>query len=166
MREVTKGLWVGNQAEYEAGMFDDSFSFVLAAKNPFHKDTVGYTGKSCDKNHPEYLLAYRENKLVLNMVDAPSSLYFNKGMIDEALTYIHAELEKSKSVLICCNAGQSRSAGLALLYLIKHGIIDGETLEDCEAEFMKAYPEYNPGTGMRGFVKQHWREYINDKKNP
>lgn len=161
MREVTKWLWVGNQAEYEAGMFDDSFSFVLAAKNPFHKDTVGYTGKSCDKNHPEYLWAYRENKLVLNMVDAPSSLYFNKRMIDEALAYIHNKLRDNRRIAIICNKGESRSAGLALLYLIKHDIIHGETLEDCEAEFMKVYPEYNPGTGIREFLKMNFKEYGN-----
>lgn len=28
-----------------------------------------------------------------------------------------------------------------------------------EAEFMQIYPEYNPGAGIRGFMKEHWREY-------
>jgi hypothetical protein len=161
MREVTKSLWVGNQSEYETGMFDDSFSFVLAAKNPFHKDTVGYTGKSCDKDHPEYLWAYRENKMVLNMVDAPSSLYFNKRMIDEALAYIHNKRCDNRRIAIICNKGESRSAGIALLYMIRRDIVKGETLEDCEAEFMKVYPEYNPGTGMRGFLKEHFEVYSN-----
>jgi len=39
-------------------------------------------------------------------------------------------------------------------------------LEDAEAEFLKVYPEYNPGAGIRGFMNEHWRYYINDKKNP
>lgn len=160
MKEVIKNLFIGNEHDYyNTADSEDNFSYVLAAKNPFHKDFVGYEGKSCDKSHPEYLWAYSKNKLILNMVDAPSSLFFDKSMVDETLKFIEEELFKGRYVLIACNKGESRSASLGLLFLIKQGHIKGETLEDCEAEFLKLYPQYNPGKGIREFVKEHFQEY-------
>jgi len=160
MKEVVSNLFVCNQKDLENNVFDEeNCSFVLAAKNPFHKNAVGYTGKSCDKNHPEYLIARRGNKLILNMVDAPYSIYFDKGMIDTALEFIDEELKRGQTVYTVCNAGQSRSASLVLLYLIKIGFINGETLEDCEVEFLRLYPNYNPGKGIRDFVKEHFELY-------
>ena len=159
MKMVFEGLWVGNQTDYENGNFNDEWAFCLAAKEPFHRSTIGYTGRACDKTHPEYLMARRDNKLILNLVDAPKAEFFDKGIIDAALEFIDERLKARQKVLIVCNEGRSRSASLCMLYLIKHGIIKGNSLEDCEAKFMKVYPEYMPGTGMRGFVKEHWREY-------
>lgn len=161
MKKILDRLYIGSQQDYESTYFDDDFSYVLAAKNPFHKDAIGYEGKSCDKSHPEYLWAYRDNgnKLILNMVDAPSSLFFDKSMIDEALNFIEDKLELGRKVIVCCNKGESRSTSLALLYLIKQGIIKGETLEDCEVEFLRLYPQYNPGKGIREFVKMNFKEF-------
>lgn len=165
MKKIHEHLFVGNQQDYENSFFDDDFSFVLAAKEPFHRQAIGYTGRACDKSHNEYLIARRDNnKLILNMVDASSSLFFDKSMIDTALDYIEEEIiDKNKNVLIVCNKGESRSASLGLLYLIKHGIIKSETLEDCEVEFLRLYPNYNPGSGIREFVKEHFKEYTNDR---
>lgn len=95
----------------------------------------------------------------MNIVDAPKSIFFDKGMIDKALEFIGQKLDEGLNVLVHCNEGFSRSPSIALLYLIKHGLIKGDTLEDCETEFLKIYPDYNPGAGMRGFVKEHWELY-------
>lgn len=167
MKEVYSRLFVSSQESYEYHrdryyLEDDEFSFVFAAKEPWHRQAVGYTGRACDKSHPEYLMARRENRLILNLVDAPKPEFFDKRIIDAALDFIYEQALAGKKVLIACNEGKSRSASIALLYLVKHGIIKGKTLEDCEAEFMKVYPEYNPGSGIRGFVKEHW---INYKQN-
>ncbi len=161
MKNILDNLYVGNQQDYESTFFDDGFSFLLAAKEPWHRETLNYTSRSAPKEHPEYLWAYRDRgtKLILNMVDAPSSLFFSKEMIDESLLFIEEELFKGRNVLICCNKGESRSASIGLLYLIKNGIIKGEALEDCEAEFLKLYPDYNPGKGIREFVKMNFKEY-------
>lgn len=159
MKEVFENLYVGNQSDYEVGQFDDTWSFVLAAKEPWHRAAVGYTGRACDKFDPEYLMAARDNKLILNLVDTPKPEFFDKRIIDAALEFIEGESSEGKNVLICCNKGESRSTSIALLYLIKQGIITGETLEDCEAEFLKIYPEYNPGAGIRGFVKENFNNY-------
>lgn len=162
MREVSKNIYVGNQADYENGTFIPcEWSFLLAAKEPWHRQALGYTGRAAAKDDPEYLIARRDNKLILNLVDAPKSIFFNRDVIDAGLDFIEEQLNEGKNVLICCNKGESRSASIALLYLIKHGLIEGDTLEDCEAEFLKLYPEYNPGTGMRGFVKENFEVYKN-----
>jgi hypothetical protein len=158
-RIIIYNLFVGNQAYYENQDFDDRWAFVLAAKEPWHRSAIGYTGRACDKTHPEYLMARRDNKLILNLVDAPKAEFFDKRIIDAALEFIDERLKLGLMVFIACNEGKSRSASICMLYLIKHRFIIGDSLEDYEAEFLKIYPEYNPGTGMRGFVKEHWKEY-------
>lgn len=160
MRIILENLWVGNQIDYEAGIFLPSeFSIVLAAKEPWHRSALGYTGRAAAKDDPEYLIARRDNKLILNLVDAPKAEFFNKDIIDAALDFIEEQQKIGKKVLVVCNQGESRSTSIALLYLIKYGFIKSDTLEDCEAEFLELYPNYNPGAGMRGFVKEHFEEY-------
>lgn len=157
MKEIFENLYVGNQLDYERGNFEGSFLF--AAKEPFHRQAVGYSGRACSKTDPEYLYAERGDNLILNLVDASSSLFFNKNIIDMALNFIEDKLKKGRKVYIICNCGISRSASLGLLYLIKQGIIQGETLEDCEVEFLRLYPEYNPGKGIRDFIKENFELY-------
>jgi len=160
MKEVTKNLYVGSQEDYENSVFlPYEWSFVLAAKEPWHRNALGYTGRAAPKNHPEYLMARRDNKLILNLVDAPKPEFFDKRIIDVALDFIEEELNKGKKVGIFCNQGESRSATIALLYLVKRGLIKGENLVECESEFLKIYPEYNPGAGIREFIKKNWDYY-------
>lgn len=160
MKEIIEGLFVGSQADYEIGKFDeDEWSILLAAKEPWHRQAVGYTGRACAKDHPEYLKAIRDNKLIFNLVDAPKSIFFDKNLIDDGIYFVRDELHKGKKVGVFCNQGESRSASIALIYLIIYRYIDVETLEEAEAEFMKLYPKYNPGTGMRGFVEENFEYY-------
>lgn len=160
MREIISNLYVGNQEDFENTIFlPYEWSFVLAAKEPWHRQTLGYTGRAAPRDHPEYLIARRDDKLILNLVDAPKSIFFNKDVIDAGLDFIKEELNKGKKVLVCCNQGESRSPSIALLYLVKYKYIDVDTLEDAEAEFLKLYPEYNPGEGIRSFVKENWDYY-------
>lgn len=160
MKEIIENLYVGNQEDYETKVFIPSeWSFVLAAKEPWHRQTLGYTGRAASKDDPEYLMAKRDNKLILNLVDAPRPEFFNKDIIDAGLDFIKEELNKGKKVLVCCNQGESRSPSIALLYLVKYKYIDVDTLEEAESEFLKLYPNYNPGAGMRGFVKENWDKY-------
>ncbi len=163
MKEIITNLYVGNQEDFEYTKFPkDEWSHLLAAKEPWHRQALGYEGRSASKDHPEYLMARRKDCLVLNLVDAPKSIFFSKDLIDEGLKFVEEELAKGKKVGVFCNQGESRSASLALLYLVKHGLIEGDTLEDCEAEFLKLYPSYNPGAGMRGFVKENFEVYKNE----
>jgi predicted protein tyrosine phosphatase len=161
MREVYTNLYCGSEQDLLNSVlsFGPDIAILHAAKEPFHRKFVGYTGRGAPKGHPEYLWAERGNRLALNIVDAPDPKYFAKEMIDKGLDFIGQKLNEGYKVLVHCNEGMSRSPSICLLYLIKHGIIKGDTLEDCEAEFMKVYPEYNPGAGMRGFVKQNFAVY-------
>ncbi|OPX46413.1 dual specificity phosphatase, catalytic domain [Ruminiclostridium hungatei] len=170
MREIFKNLFCGNDHDYlnlekehipgrEVDQPTNGWAVLHACKESHHRQFVGYTGRGCPKDSPEYLWSERGNRLALNIVDAPKPDFFDKRMIDKALDFIEKKLSEGCKVLVHCNQGESRSASICLLYLIKNGIIKGETLEDCEAEFLKVYPEYNPGAGMRGFVREHWRNY-------
>jgi len=160
MKEIITNLYVGNQEDFETGIFIPSeWSHLLAAKEPWHRSALSYTTRAAAKDDPEYLMAKRDNKLILNLVDAPKSIFFSKDLIDEGIKFIEEELGKGKKVSIHCNMAESRSPSIALLYLVKNGLIKGDTLEDAEAEFLKLYPEYNPGTGIRGFVKENWDYY-------
>jgi len=163
MKEVFKNLWVGKEDDFGDAMDNqpDVWAVLHACKEPFHRCFVGYTGRGCPKESPEYLWAESGNRLALNIVDAPKPEFFAKEMIDKGLDFIDEKLGQALKVLVHCNKGESRSPSIALLYLIKQGIIKGDTFEDCEAEFMKLYPEYNPGEGMRGFVKEHFEVYRN-----
>ena len=155
-------LFVGNQQDYENGTFTDDYSFVLAAKEPFHRATLQYTGRAADKTDPEYLFARRDNKLILNLVDAPKPEFFDKRIIDTALEFIDEQLNAGRNVMIVCNQGESRSPSIAMLYIATKCLseVGGVKFVDYEAVFMNTYPSYNPGAGIRAFMKQHWNEYV------
>ena len=168
MIEVSNNLLVGDDIDCRIVLTSpknidaSEWAIVHAAKEKWHRDALGYTGRGAPKDSPEYLVARRNNELMLNIVDANNSLFFSKEMIDAALAFIEEKLGEGLNVLVHCNQGESRSPSIAMLYLIKKGIVKGDTLEDCEVEFLKVYPKYNPGTGIRGFVKEHWGEYVNN----
>lgn len=160
MRNVYENLlYCGDMNDYPPSVQMEHWAVVHACKDPMHRSLVGYTSKGCPKDSPHYYFIEKENRIALNIVDAPKPEFFDKRMIDKALDFIELKLSEGFRVLVHCNVGESRSASICLLYLIKHSIIKGETLEDCEAEFLKVYPEYNPGAGIRGFVKEHFAEY-------
>jgi len=161
MKHIIGNVYVGEDEDAELILksTNDEWAIVHACKEKWHRELLGYTGRGAPKDHPEYLFAERGNRLYMNIVDAPKSIFFDKGMIDKALDFIHQKRKEELKVLVHCNEGFSRSPSLALLYLVKHGLIKGETLEDAEAEFLKLYPKYNPGTGMRGFVKENFEGY-------
>lgn len=159
LRGVYENLYCGDIEAYTALAHTDNTAIVSACKDPVHRAMVGYTGRGCPKDSPHYLFIEQGNRLGLNMIDAHDPIFFDKEMIDKALEFIDQKLNEGYKVLVHCNEGRSRSASLALLYLVQRGIIKDETFEDCEAEFLKLYPEYLPSAGIRGFMKQHWGEY-------
>lgn len=158
MREVYKNLFCGNQWDWltvcdrSTGQPVQGWAVVHAAKEPFHRQIVGYTTRGAPKDHPEYLWAVRGNRLALNMVDAPSPEFFDPAMIDKALEFIESKLSDGYKVLVHCNQGESRAPSICLLYLVKQGVIHGANLDECITEFKKIYPLYNPGSGLRAFL--------------
>ena len=161
MKEVYPNLFVGDENDYrENAKTMEGWFIVHACKEPYHRQALGYTGKAAPKYDPEYLWAERENRLILNLVDAPDPRYIPKEIIDKALAYIDQYLESGKKVLVHCNQGRSRSGGLALLYLLSKNVLSGETIEEVSQNFASQhYPPYAPAGGISGFLKQNWQEY-------
>lgn len=141
------GIWIGDESDYESNK-DKPWSFVLAAKEPFHRKAIGYTTPGAPKGNPEYLICRRPNKLILNLVDADQVDFIIPEVIDSAIAFIEAEKQNGREVCVICNQGKSRSASIAFLYLFKNRLC--RSLE----EFRAFYPKYAPGRGMAEFVRQ------------
>ncbi len=164
MVEVTKNLFVGHQNDYESDVKGkDGWFIVHACKEPYHRKALNYKGRGAPKDHPEYLLAVRGNRLILNLVDTDNPAYIHGEIIKTALDFIYQGLNSGKKVLVHCNQGRSRSAGIGMLYMAVHGLIPNQTLEDAESTFICIYSEYQPGKGVRNFLKNNWSSYVNPK---
>ncbi|MEX2409780.1 MAG: dual specificity protein phosphatase [Candidatus Paceibacterota bacterium] len=161
MTQIHKNLFVGNETDYEFKVKNhEVWSVVHACKEPYHQQALGYSGRGAPKDHSEYLIAKRGNRLILNLVDADNPAYIPKEIIDEALSFIDEQLSNGHKVLVHCNQGQSRSPGIGLLYLAKEGIINKNSFEEALAEFEEIYPEINMVGGMRGFLEENWEGYM------
>jgi len=161
MIEIHPNLFIGDEHDYESKVrHEPGWCVVHACKIPYHKRELGYTTNAAPKNHPEYLIARRGNRLILNLVDAPDPAYIPKEIIDAALEFISTSLQSGNRVLVHCNEGCSRSAGIGLLYLAKNTdkVPKGDFLA-AETAFRSIYPPYNPKSGMRGFMMSNWCNY-------
>ena len=159
MRKIHTGVYVGNQEDFEykiKGLPD--WCVVHACKEPYHRQALGYTGRAADKSHSEYLFAERDNSLILNLVvDNPD--WISPIIIDKAINFIDESLAEKKNVLIHCNQGKSRSAGIGLLYLAHIGFYYNCTFEIAEVKYRQIYPEYNPAKGIRQYIENNWSYY-------
>jgi hypothetical protein len=166
MVEIYPKLHVGTAADFESQVGPHAGWWVVhACKEPYHRQLLGYGGRSAVKTHPEYLYARRDQRLYLNLVDADNADFVAKEIIDTALSFISEGIRSDGSVLIHCNMGESRSPSIALLFLAaRTRAISGKCLPDAEADFRQIYPRYNPKNGMRGFLLRHWQEYVSSAR--
>lgn len=163
MIEVADGLYVGSDADFRKHlaplMQGDTFAtwaVVHACKEPYHREALGYTGRAAPKDHPEYLLAHRGHRLILNLVDAADPAYIPKPVVDAAIAFMEDMEERKRRVLVHCNQGHSRSPILMLLLLAPLLPAD---FNEAETQFRGLYPPYAPGTGMRLFAEMYWADY-------
>lgn len=160
MIEIMDNLFVGNEVDYEMLVKQQTdWAIVHACKEPYHRQAVGYSGRACAKDHPEYLLARREKRIMLNLVDVENPDWIHPSIIDAAIQFIDENLANGKNVLVHCNQGCSRSAGLGMLYLARLGKFSGMDFSTAEAEFKKIYALYAPAGGMLGYMKRNWEKY-------
>ncbi len=162
MIEIKPNLFIGNEIDYESSVkYQSGWKVVHACKEPYHRKALGYSGRAAPNNHPEYLIARRDNnnRLILNLVDVPNPKYISREIIDAAIEFIDASLKDANKILVHCNQGCSRSAGIGLLYLACVGDISSESFFAAEKEFVAIYPQYNPANGMKGFIQGHWDIY-------
>lgn len=164
MIEIHSRLFVGTEIDYETHVRREANWWVVhACKEPYHRQLLGYSGRGAPKGHPEYLLARRDKRLFLNLVDVDDPNYVAKEIIDAALSFIGEGLKSGERVLVHCNLGESRSPSIGLLYLAaRTRSLPSASLTEAEAQFRTIYPLYNPKAGMRGFLLRHWAEYVHD----
>ena len=159
MIDVCQNFYIGNDTDASRIISQAGWYIVHACKEPYHRQALGYTGRAAPKTHPEYLIARRENRLILNLVDVPNPEYISKDIMDTAVDAIATNIQ-SKKVLVHCNQGVSRSPTIAFLYLLKHtSILDSDDLDIALMQFKSLYPDYNPANGVAGFVERYWRDY-------
>lgn len=160
MIEIAIDLYVGNEMDYEMVVkHQDGWAVVHACKEPYHRQAVGYAGRACSKDHPEYLFARRGNRLMLNLVDVDNPDWVHPFIVDTAIQFIDDHLEKGIKVLIHCNQGCSRSAGLGMLYLSHVGKFSRMDFSAAEIEYKKIYAPYAPAGGIHGFMMRNWTKY-------
>jgi len=164
MIEIFSGLFIGSQTDYEITVkHQENWAVVHACKEPYHRQALGYSGRACAKEHPEYLLAYRGDRLILNLVDVDNPAWISPIIINSTIEFIDKHLALGQKVLVHCNQGQSRSAGIGLLYLANKGEYRDCDFLEAESRYKEKYPFYNPAAGIRGFCMQNWQQYSCDK---
>ena len=167
MREVYPNLFVGSMNDYETIVSSQTgWAVVHACKEPYHRKAVGYWLWSAPKSHPEYLLARRENRLMLCLLDLPVSFFIKKEMIDQVFDIIDEMRATGLKVMVHCVAGRSRSPSLTLLYLATRlHVLPTGSLEAAEEQFRYLYPGYRPGRGIREHIRRYWRQYCDDGRS-
>lgn len=161
MIEVAKNLFVGNQNDYENLVkFRNDFSVVHACKEPYHRKALGYSGRGAPKNHPEYLIARRGSRLILNLIDVDDPNYIPEEIIFKAVNFIEEELSHSKKVLVHCNQGESRGPGIGIICFARSKSVSDLPYNSVRKEFEKVYPMYNPSLGINRFLELHWKKLM------
>ena len=162
MQEVTPGLHVGSQKEYETQFAENGIVVIHACKEPYHRRYVGYTTRGCPKDSPDYLYADRGTRLALNMVDARQPEFFAHEMIEKALDFLQEQhMKKKRYTMIHCNEGKSRAPGLALLYMATQGLLPPDSYETAKNRFIQnGYVQYEPGEGWNKHLRQNWSYYM------
>ena len=158
MKKIIENLYVGTVEDYEQHKQDKDFMFVSCCKEPIHRKIVGYTGRGCPKDNSEYLFAYRDNILALNMVDANNSKFFSKEMIYETLETIDMN-RRLGNVLVFCNKAESRSPSIVFLYLVTKGKYKFKPYEQAKTQFKWLYPDFNPSKGIDDYMRENWTNY-------
>jgi len=161
MLEVYPDLFVGSRNDYERMVSGQAgWAIVHACKEPYHRQAVGYRLWNAARSHPEYLVARRENRLMLCLLDLPVPWFIKKEMIVQALDFINEMRAGGLKVLVHCRMGPSRSPSITLLYLATRlGVLTRVSFEAAEEEFRRVYPLYRPSRGIRVHVRRCWGEY-------
>lgn len=160
MIQVADRLWIGSQSDYERDVRLSSrpWGVIHACKEPYHRLFVGYGGRGCPKDSPEYLYAVRGRRVALNLIDGDDPEFVPAEAVDFALRVI-GKWSEDFPMLLHCNRGESRSAVIGMLRLASQGRFRGMGFAEAEDVFRGIYPPYRPARGMRLFAETHWEKY-------
>lgn len=158
--EVIPFLYVGDDNSVDEFLeLHPEGTIIHAAKDPWHRNALGYTGRGAPKDDPEYLIAVRQEgkRVYLNMVDAHDSKYIPMEIFEAVTEHVtQAHKVNGEPVLIHCNQGHSRSPALAMWYLRSIDELDSN-LNEALAEFQGLYDSQAEfGTGIADFLAENW----------
>lgn len=166
MIEVYPRLWVGdandadkvlprtrNPVPAHVYVVGGVWAMVSAAKEPYHRAMVGYTGRGAPEG-PERFMARRGRHLTLNWVDVDDQTWFRATELNEAVNHINAAQRMEIDCLVHCNQGVSRSPMIALGWLHLWGPYSDLTFDQAEEKFKAVYPPYDPTEGVRTFIRE------------
>ncbi len=157
MIEVYENLFVGNQDDYEFQVKNSAdWAIVHACKEPYHRDLLDYSGRGAPKAHPEYLIARRDNRLFLNLIDADSSRFIPEAILNTAVEFVSEHLAANRAVLVHCNQGRSRGPSIAMLYLHRHTNRLPAIFDTAVPAFTELYPPFAPARGIRNKLREVW----------
>lgn len=167
----THSLWVGDSnalTHLISNGMEKSFDLIIhAAKEPWHRAAVGYTGQGAPLG-PEYLSTRRKNSLILNLIDPQRGNLIPQGLIDSVLVEITTRLKAGEKIFLHCNKGESRAPSIAFLYWLSQlnsklaG--DPKEMEKLIEEFTLLYPSFNPSKGWKEFILFHGPDYLRFEK--
>ena len=159
MIEIDKGLYIGTLNDLNKfSLVDDA---IVHATQTIHYQIMGWDRKynKPPKDHPNYIVWEKENRLSLNWVDGAAYLYKWSGPATfiKVMNFIDKWIP-SRKVFIHCDQGFSRSPTLGLLFLAKRRkIIPGDSFISAKIKFQEIYPYYQ-AMGIADYVNQHWDE--------
>lgn len=177
MIEIFPNLFVGSgddmiHADNGEGGALKGWSVISAAKDPWHREAVGYTGRGAPKTmvengveipHPEYLLARRERRLICNLIDVDDPAFIREEIVTAVIEAIDTALDVGDRVLLHCNQGQSRAPTLALLWArygtvapLVHAAMALLTFDQAFEAMRQVYPLFGPSKGMEGYARARW----------
>ena len=160
MIEVYPNLFVGNRHDYETIVSGQTGWAIVHACKQYHRKALGYKIWNAPKDHPEYLVACRENRIMLSLRDLPFPLFIKKEMIEQALDFIDSMHSSGLKVMVHCMQGRSRSASITMLYLATRlHVLPIDSFEAAEEQFRRLYPRYRPSGGIRSHLRRHWQHY-------
>jgi hypothetical protein len=163
MIEVYPKLYIGTWNDYETIVSGQPGWAIVHACKQYHRNAVGYKLWNVPRHHPEYLLARRENRLMLCLLDLPVSLFIKKEMIDQTLDFIDEAYSSGLKVMIHCMYGRSRSPSITMLYLATRlHVLSTDSFEAAEEQFRSLYPKYHPNRGIREHLRHNWQQYCAD----
>ena len=157
MIKVSENLYVGNDTS--CSMCDAEWAIVHACKT-CHQKGVGYQG-NLNPKHPAYLVHQVGHHLFLNLVDMEKMFHpnFTHPIMKATFEFLDEQIPQRK-VLIHCNQGQSRSAGLALAYMAKKNLIANADSKAAYVEFKKLYAPAQLGKGIGLYLGNFWAEVM------
>src|SRR6266480_2208810 len=166
MIEIYPNLFIGSWIDYETLVSGQPGWAIVHACKTYHRNAIGYKLWNVPRHHPEYLLARRENRIMLCLLDLPVSRFIKKEMIDQTLDFIDQTYSNGLKVMIHCMAGRSRSPSITMLYLATRlHVLSTESFEAAEEQFRSLYPRYHPNRGIREHLRKNWQQYCTDGKS-